>query len=109
MPFSFRLPDSHSPRDTNSRVNVLINRCPRGTTDTTRRKIGLGAVENVQCAAPEVNGGWTCISPSSKLAARHMTDASKPDTRSTAAMLERIRNRRTALGLTGVELAQRAQ
>jgi transcriptional regulator with XRE-family HTH domain len=38
-----------------------------------------------------------------------MTDPSKPDSRSTAAMLERIRNRRTALGLSGVELAQRAQ
>jgi transcriptional regulator with XRE-family HTH domain len=38
-----------------------------------------------------------------------MTEPSKHDSRSTAAMLERIRNRRTALGLSGVELAQRAQ
>lgn len=38
-----------------------------------------------------------------------MTDPEKPDSRGTAAMLERIRNRRTALGLSGSELARRAE
>ncbi len=38
-----------------------------------------------------------------------MTDSEKPDSRGTAAMLERIRNRRTALGLSGSELARRAE
>jgi transcriptional regulator with XRE-family HTH domain len=37
-----------------------------------------------------------------------MTDSERPDSRGPAAMLERIRNRRTALGLNGSELARRA-
>src|SRR5262245_59705788 len=37
-----------------------------------------------------------------------MAEPEKPDSRGTAAMLERIRNRRTAMGLNGAELARRA-
>jgi transcriptional regulator with XRE-family HTH domain len=37
-----------------------------------------------------------------------MTDPEKPEPRGTAAILERIRNRRAALGLSGTELARRA-